>query len=107
MFPGFVSLLYLVAPFWDTSFGNGIISYEIYESGYVLDTVSAFIRQRNPSNFQGTWMMVAFWDSVRVYFSVFSTEVSNYMYRLTHLKLSLHPIYIGKQLPGYSDNRWA
>ena len=69
---------YLVAPFWDdadTTFGNGRVSYAVYESGYDLEYVSAFIRRRNPSDFRGTWMMVAFWDSVRPYHSFFQTQV--------------------------------
>ena len=67
-FPVSVEDLYLVAPFWDdadATEGSGQVSYEIYETGYQLDYVSAFIRRRNPSDFQGTWMMVVMWDSVQ------------------------------------------
>ena len=67
-----------MAPFWDdadTRFGNGEVSYEVYESGYMLDYISAFIRRRNPSNFRGTWMMVASWDAVHRYFASLSPWV--------------------------------
>ena len=77
-FPGSVSSNYLVAPFWDDvdiRGGNGIISYEIYDSGYFLDHVSAFVRQQRPSTFQGTWMAVVYWDEVHPYFGATSTEV--------------------------------
>ena len=79
-FPGYVRTLYLVAPFWDdvdTRFGNGRVLYEVYESGYALDSVSAFIRRTNPSSFQGTWMLVSYWDSVRPYHGLFNSAVSN------------------------------
>lgn len=68
-----------MAPFWDdadTRFGPGQVSYEVYEEGYVLDYVSAFLRRTYPSDFQGTWMMVAFWNRIRPYFGFFNTEVS-------------------------------
>ena len=78
-FPGFVSDRYLVAPFWgdvDTTV-TGQVLYEVYESEYAIDYVSAFLRRRNPSDFQGTWMMIAYWDRVLPY-SFFGTafEVS-------------------------------
>ena len=69
---------YLVAPFWDDADitgGNGQISYEIHQSGYYLDHVSSFIRARNPSEFQGTWMMVIFWDAIHPYPGTFTNEV--------------------------------
>ena len=67
-----------MAPFWDdvdTRWNSGEVSYEVYEAGYQLDYVSAFIRRRNPSNFHGTWMMVASWDAVHQYFALFSSLV--------------------------------
>ena len=70
--------LYLVAPFWDdadTRGGSGQISYEIHQSGYYLDHVSSFIRARNPSEFQGTWMMVTFWDAIHPFIGAFNSEV--------------------------------
>lgn len=78
-FPLFPVPLYLVAPFWadvDISGGNGDISYEIYDSGYFLDHVSAYIRRQKPSLFQGTWMAVAYWNAVHPYeWSGFRNEV--------------------------------
>ena len=83
MFPGSVSDRYLVAPFWDDvdiREGNGEISYEIHDSGYYLDHVSGFIRAIAPSNFQGTWMLVAYWDAVHPYIGTDNPEV-NYAYK--------------------------
>ena len=70
---------YLVAPFWDDADirgGNGIISYEIHESGYFLDLVNNFLQRMRPSDFVGTWMGVVYWDAVHPYFGAFSPEVS-------------------------------
>ena len=79
-FPGsfFIASRYLVAPFWDDvdiRGGNGQISYEVHESGYFLDHISAFVRAQRPSEFQGTWMMVVFWDAVHPYFGASNPEV--------------------------------
>ena len=72
-FPGFfTSTRYLVAPFWDdadTRNDGGEISYEVHSSGYLLDHVSAYIRAQRPSEFQGTWMLVVFYDAVQPYLS--------------------------------------
>ena len=72
---------YLVAPFWDDvdiMGGNGVISYEIHNSsGYYLDHVSGFIRAITPSPFEGTWMLVAYWDAVHPYVGSDNPEVSN------------------------------
>lgn len=73
-----VSNRYLVAPFWDDvdiRSGNGEISYEIHDSGYYLDHVSGFIRAIRPSEFQGTWMLIVYWDAVHPYLGSSSTEV--------------------------------
>ena len=67
-----------MAPFWDDADirgGNGQISYEIHTSGYILDYVSEFIRFQNPSEFQGTWMMIVYWDAVHPFFGAFRSEV--------------------------------
>lgn len=59
-----------MAPFWedaDTTGGRGVVSYEIHESGYLLDHVNAFLNARRPSPFQGTWMLVVFYDAVQPY----------------------------------------
>ena len=73
-----MSGLDLVAPFWgdvDIRGGNGEVSYEIHNSGYYLDHVSGFIRAIAPSNFEGTWMLVAFWDAVHPYIGSDNPEV--------------------------------
>ena len=79
-FPGSgISNLYLVAPFWDDvdiRGGNGEISYEIHQSGYFLEQVNSFLQERRPSDFQGTWMAVIYWNAVHPYFGAFSPEVS-------------------------------
>ena len=72
-FPGnfFISSRYLVAPFWDDANivgGRGQISYEIHDSGFLLEHISAFIRSQRPSEFQGTWMLIVFYDVVQPYF---------------------------------------
>ena len=59
-----------MAPFWDDvdiTGGNGEISYEIHNSGYFLDHVSGYLRAIRPSEFQGSWMLVAYWDAVHQY----------------------------------------
>lgn len=76
MFP--IMEQYVVAPFWDdidTQFGNGRISYEIHESGFYLDQVSTYIARQRPSDFQGTWMTVIFYDAVHPYPGSLNTEV--------------------------------
>ena len=73
-----VSGRYVVAPFWDdidTRSGNGRISYEIHDSGHYLDQVSTFLARKRPSDFQGTWMAVIFYDAVRPYPAASNTEV--------------------------------
>ena len=78
-FPSTLSSRYLVAPFWDdadTRFDSGLVSFVIYESGYVLDYVSAFLRRTNPSNFQGTWMMITLWEAIHPFPAFFTSEVS-------------------------------
>ena len=66
-----------MAPFWedaDTRGGRGVVSYEVHESGYMLEHVSAYLQSQRPSTFQGTWMLVVFYDAVQPYF--FNTGVS-------------------------------
>ena len=73
-----VENLYLVAPFWDdadTRGGNGVISYQEYESGYFLEHVSSFLRKQSPSTFHGTWMTVVYWDAVHPYPATNNIEV--------------------------------
>ena len=82
VFPGGsdTSSRYLVAPFWDdtdiSSDEVGQISYEIHESGYYLEQVADFLRRKRPSSFIGTWMLVAYWDSVRPFPGSSATAVS-------------------------------
>ena len=80
-FPGFVGFRYLVAPFWDDANivgGRGQISYEVHESGYLLDHVNAYIRAQRPSEFQGTWMLIVFYDAVQPFFG-FGVSVLKYI----------------------------
>ena len=80
-FPGSSAIgsRYLVAPFWgdiDISRDRaGQISYEIHQSGYYLDQVNDFLLLKRPSGFNPTWMLVAYWDSVRPYPGSSNTEV--------------------------------
>ena len=67
-----------MAPYWDDvdiRFDTGEISYEIHTSGLFLDQVNCFIRRTRPTDFEGTWMMVAFYDAVHPYFGLFNSEV--------------------------------
>ena len=61
---------YIIAPFWDDvdiRGGNGRVHYEIHESGYFLEQINTFLQIKRPSSFEGTWMLVAHWDSVHHY----------------------------------------
>lgn len=64
-FPG-PSGRFLIAPYWDDIdiTNGGAISYELFESGYFLDEVNAFLFRKVPSDFEGTWMIVADYDKV-------------------------------------------
>ena len=69
-----------MAPYWDDvdiRGGRGVISYEIYTSGYYLDLVNNFLRQTRPSLFAGAWMVVVTWDAVQPY-GAFFPEVSEH-----------------------------
>lgn len=85
-FPGSgdTRLLYLVAPFWDdidiSRDQIGQISYEIHQSGYYLDQVNDFLQRKRPSTFSGTWMFVAYWDSVRPFPGSSNSVVSHNIY---------------------------
>ena len=71
-----------MAPFWDDidiRGGNGEISYQIFQTGNEIDTVNSFLQsQTNYTSFEGTWMMVAFWDQVHPYLGSSNSEVSVY-----------------------------
>ena len=60
----------MVAPFWadhDPRPG-GEISYEVYNtSSEILSVVNRFIRQQIDVDFDGTWMLLAKWDSIPEY----------------------------------------
>lgn len=87
---GSINFRYLVAPFWDDvdiRGGNGQISYQTYVSGEELNTVNSFLKTvTNYTSFQGTWMMVVFWDSVHPYFGNSNPEVS-YTTNKHHFKI--------------------
>ena len=79
-----------MAPFWDDidiRQGNGEISYEIHDSGYYIDHVSGYIRAVSPSDFQGTWMLIAYWDAVHPYPGANISAVCMYI-RSKHLNIS-------------------
>ena len=94
LFP--VSGHYIVAPYWDdidTRYGNGRLSHAVHDSGFYLDEVSRFIARRRPSDFQGTWMAVVFYDRVRQYPAATTTEVRAY---IQHVSLSQIPSSIAR-----------
>ena len=43
---------------------NGTISYGIFDSGYYLEQVNAYIQRQRQNTFQGTWMMNAYYKEV-------------------------------------------
>jgi len=57
-----------VAPFWDNiniaGSDRGAISYETFESGYFLEQVNAFLQRKRPTSFEGTWMLVTYYNEV-------------------------------------------
>lgn len=62
---------YLIAPFWadfDTTSG-GTVSYEIHDrqnSPDLVGRVDSFLaNEYGDSDFQGSWMLVAFWENVQ------------------------------------------
>jgi len=69
-FPG-PSGRYLVAPFWDNiniaGSDRGAISYETFESGYFLEQVNIFLQKGRSTSFEGTWMLVAYYNAVFPY----------------------------------------
>ncbi len=82
----FIHEKYLLAPFWadvDISYnGVGSIKYEVHTtasnfSGSIdlIGRVSNFISNKTETKFEGSWMLVALWDEVPPYGSVFGQEV--------------------------------
>ena len=67
-FPG-LSGRFLLAPYWDdiNIVNGGSISYELFDSGYFLDEVNSYLYRKLPSNFEGTWMIVANYYMVAPY----------------------------------------
>ena len=73
------STLYLVAPFWDDvdiRGGNGDIFYMTTYSGFFLYQVNSYIQYVRPTDFEATWMLVAYWVGVHPYFGLSNPEVS-------------------------------
>ena len=70
---------YLVAPFWnDIDISNGgTISYEIFDSGYYLEQVNAYIQRQRHNTFQGTWMMNVYYKQVAPFVGLGSSEVND------------------------------
>ena len=58
---------YVIAPFWDDIdiTNGGTITYETFQSGYLLDEVNAYIQRKRPTSFEGTWMFIASYDKVQ------------------------------------------
>lgn len=111
VFPGSVSASYLVAPFWDDvdiRGGNGEISYEIHESGYYLDHVSGFLRYQRPSQFEGSWMIIAYWDAVHPFFGASNPEVLFFVLHSRYLVTLLCNItsLLGEHISSTLDHRW-
>lgn len=109
IFPGSVSGRYLVAPFWDdadTRGGNGQVYYEIHQTGHYLNQVSSFITTVRPSRFEGTWMMVVYWDAIHPFFGASNPEVKYSYTILTYVSwVTIKTLFwAGKHVPGYIDN---
>ena len=61
---------YIVAPFWSyiDIYYVGRVLYQTFTTGATqLDTVSLLIRRQIKNSFSGTWILVAYWDSVPEY----------------------------------------
>ena len=80
---------YVVAPFWsdiDLRIAGSVLFQDFTTGEAQLDTVSQFIRAQMKNSFSGTWMLVAYWDSVPEYYPdprVFLDIVSGMLY-ITH-----------------------
>lgn len=48
------------------------------ESGLFLYQVNSYIQYARPTNFEATWMLVAYWVGVHPYFGASNPEVSIY-----------------------------
>ena len=85
---------YIVAPFWadlQTTLG-GSVSWEILDIAYtpeVFDQVNVFIKNIKDVNFNGTWMLVAFWENVGQYVS----NLKCIMLNVLHAKFVLNSSY--------------
>ena len=70
LFPEYSPSSYLVAPFWaqnDISHRVGHVAYEVHDSESsqtYLSLVSTFISGHQQVRFNGTWMLLAEWNSV-------------------------------------------
>ena len=61
----------MIAPFWanfDTTMG-GAVSWELHDSSnspLLVQTVDSFIEvEYGDQNFEGSWMLVVFWENVQ------------------------------------------
>ena len=108
-FPGSatISSRYLVAPFWDDvdiRGGNGDITYKILQSGSEINLVNNFVRnQTNFTSFEGTWMIVVFWDRVHP-FSFGNSDSEVTVHRCGNA-LMIEISIAGEHLSSGSDNR--
>ena len=68
-----------MAPFWDYFYicCQGTLSYEIFDSGYYLEQVNAYIRRQRRNKFQGTWMMNVYYKEVLYVSNYFDKRVSS------------------------------
>lgn len=77
-----------MAPFWDDvdiRGGNGDIYYQTFKTGEDIDLVNRFLQaQTNYTSFEGTWMMVVFWDRVHPFFGSSNPEVIRLHYFMSY-----------------------
>ena len=94
---------YLVAPFWDDvdiRGSNGDIFYMTTESGLFLYQVNSYIQYARPTNFEATWMLVAYWVGVHPYFGASNPDVSIIIHFTKSTRLDTFP-HLGKYIPSY------
>ena len=77
---------YIVAPFWSyiDIYTTGRVQYQTFTTGETqLEIVSLFIRRQMDNSFSGTWMLVAYWDSVPERYQ--STSIVSGLADTTHI----------------------
>ena len=69
LFPNSSQYSYIVAPFWADHDPRpaGQVSYEVHQEDADLSTVNRFLKQHTGTEFEGSWMLVAYWDNVPEY----------------------------------------